>query len=74
MSATEELLGRLHDAVAQKLLDKVEAGDATPAEISAAIKFLKDNNIEAEPTPDSTLTKLGDALPSFSAEDKLHVN
>ena len=74
MSASEELLGRLHDAVAEDLLNKVTSGDATPAEISAAIKFLKDNNIEADPTPDSTLDKLSEALPSFSNEDKLHVN
>lgn len=65
MAATEELLGRLHDAVASDLLSKIESGEATPAEISAAIKFLKDNGIEALPEENDTLKKLSSELPEF---------
>lgn len=72
MSATEDLLGRLHDAVASSLLKKVTSGEATPTEISAAIKFLKDNGIEALPTEDSALDELSKQFPSFDGEGTLH--
>lgn len=65
MAASEELLGRLHDAVAADLLQRVQSGGATPAELNAAIKFLKDNGIEALATEDSTLGKLVDEMPKF---------
>lgn len=74
MAATEELLGALHNAVATDLLQKVQSGEATPAEISAAIKFLKDNGIEALPAEGSALDKLAHSLPDFDAEEGLHVN
>jgi hypothetical protein len=73
MAASEELLGLLHDAVASKLLAKVQSGEASPAEMSAAIKFLKDNGIEAIPTPSNHLGQLAKSLPDFDTEDeKLH--
>ena len=63
--ATEELLGKLHDAVAKTLLAKVQSGEATPAEINAAIKFLKDNGIEAIAEKGDVMDKLALALPKF---------
>ena len=35
--ASEDLLSTLHDAVAQELLGRVRSGEASPAELSAAI-------------------------------------
>jgi hypothetical protein len=68
--ATEELLGSLHEAVANSLLTKVQSGEATPAEMSAAIRFLKDNNIEAVMGKgDSTLDRLAASLPTFDEDD-----
>jgi len=72
MSATEELLGRLHDAVAQDLLTKIQDGSASPAEISTAVKFLKDNGIEAIPAAKSLLGDLSRSLPEFGDEETLH--
>jgi len=72
MAATEELLGLLHDAVAQDLITKIKNGTATPAEISTAVKFLKDNGIEALPTENSKLEKLANSLPEFDEEEPLH--
>lgn len=72
MAATEELLGLLHNAVADDLLQKVQSGEATAQELSAAIKFLKDNGIEAVAPDDSPLAKLADSLPEFKSEDGLH--
>jgi hypothetical protein len=67
MTASQELLETLHTAVATDLLDKIRGGDATAAELSAAIKFLKDNGIEALPTEGSALGNLVDSLP-FNVE------
>lgn len=67
--ASEELLGALHDAVAKDLLTRVLSGEASPAELNAAIKFLQNNGIEAAlATEDSPLGKLAAALPKFDDE------
>ena len=63
--ASEDILGRLHDTVAKTLLAKIESGEANPAEINAAIKFLQNNGIEAKLTDDNALGKLAAALPTF---------
>jgi len=63
----DKMLSTLHCAVAQELLDRVMSGDAKPADISNAIKFLKDNHIDAVPVQGSPLDGLLGALP-FNAE------
>lgn len=73
--ATEELLASLHNAVAQDLLKKVQSGEATAQELSAAIKFLKDNGIEAVREPGNALDDLVKSLPEFDDfEDEAYVN
>ena len=70
--ASNDLLEMLHNAVAKDLLDKVESGEATAQELSAAIKFLKDNGIEATRETSKDLGKLADtALPQFDDEDNV---
>lgn len=65
--ASEEVLASLHSAVADLLLLRVRSGEITPAELSAAIKFLKDNHIEAD--PDSPKMKdIVKELPKFEDE------
>ena len=66
--ATEDLLATLHDAVAVELLSRVKSGEASPAELGAAIKFLKDNGIEAVPTVDNNIGKLMASLPDFEED------
>ena len=68
MTASNKLLEGLHNAVAEDLLYKIQSGDATAAELSAAIKFLKDNGIEALPSEGAPLGNLVDALP-FSVDE-----
>ncbi len=63
----EQTLATLHTAVAQELLDRVRSGEAKPADMSNAIKFLKDNNIDAMPVQGSPLDGLLGALP-FNTE------
>lgn len=68
MSASKDFLGDLHAAVAQELLTRVQSGQASAAELSNAIKFLKDNNIEAIAAQNDGLTALMKALPEFDDE------
>lgn len=66
--ASEQILAALHEAVAKDLLNRVLSGEASAQEMSAAIKFLKDNGIEAVPDENNTLGKLVAALPTFDDE------
>ena len=74
--ASDALLGELHDAIARDLLNKVKSGEATAQELSAAIKFLKDNGIQGEfDDPVATemaaeVNKMKDMLPRFEDEDQ----
>jgi hypothetical protein len=63
----EQTLATLHTAVATELLDRVRSGEARPADISNAIKFLKDNHIDAMPVQGSPLDGLLNSLP-FNSE------
>jgi hypothetical protein len=65
MSATEETLSELHDTLAKELLKKIKSGEATASELSVAVKFLKDNGIEAEFIQDSPIANLLSSLPTF---------
>lgn len=67
MKATEDLLATLHSAVAQDLLKRIKAGEASPQLINAAIKFLKDNGIEVDPANSEDLDALKN-LPVFDQE------
>lgn len=63
MAATEDTLGGLHLLVAQVLKERL--GDSelcTAADINAAIKFLKDNNITAAPEANKHLEELNEQL------------
>lgn len=69
--ASEDILGSLHDAVANDLLRRVLSGEASPAELNAAIKFLQTNGIEAKLTDENALGKLAQALPTFEDDDTI---
>lgn len=78
MAASEKKLGALHEAVADALTEQVKGytqveinreGDeveievkASPALLSAAIAFLKNNNITADAEDNEALRELGKAL------------
>lgn len=72
-TATTNEMSELHATTAKILKQRIEAVDCTAAELNAAIKFLKDNNIMVDPASDD-LDELADgveaapALP-FSAPD-----
>lgn len=66
-AATTEALQELHSVVAKSLRTRIEQDmeDDLPtdaATLGAAIKFLKDNNISADPAEASDLTELRNKL------------
>ena len=67
MTATKDMLDSLHRAVCEDLMAKIKSGEAKAADLAAAIKFLKDNGIEAIPVEGSPLGNLMDNLP-FNVE------
>ena len=54
MASPHETLSTLHTAVAQELLDRIQSGEAKPADLAVAVKFLKDNNIEVDESESPT--------------------
>lgn len=66
--ASFDLLDALHSAVAHQLLEKVQSGEATAAEISVAVKFLKDNGVEALAVENSPVGNLLQSLPFSDTE------
>ena len=66
----EEILQSLFDAVADDLLIKIKSGEAKPADLAVAVKFLKDNNITCLPTDSNPLGELIKNMP-FINEDKV---
>lgn len=62
MTASIDLLARLHEQVTIKLLERIESGEATAAEFAQAIKLLKDNGIEALATGENALSRLQDSI------------
>lgn len=56
--ASTTLLEQLHNAVAGELLQRVQNGEASAADLGAAIKMLKDNNITAVVEDNTALSEL----------------
>jgi hypothetical protein len=71
MSEVNETLESLHTAVAKRLLSLVKSGEATPSEMSNAIRFLKDNGIDGALAPESPLMNLVDSLPFQDPESPI---
>ena len=69
----DEILNSLFDAVADELLTKIKTGEAKPADLAVAVKFLKDNNITCLPVDGNSLEELMKTMP-FTSEDKLSYN
>jgi succinylglutamate desuccinylase len=67
--ASDDVLGDLHKMVAEELTRRIAGGEASPADMNAAIKFLQNNGIEAVVVDESPLSKLVSALPTFDDEE-----
>ena len=65
---SKETISRLHNLLAEELVNRIESGEATPAELSVARAFLKDNNIEAVEEASQPLAELAKILPFVEPE------
>lgn len=63
MTDPQDQLHTLHTRLTEELLQRIESGEAKPADLNVARQLLKDNGIEAIPVDDSPLKKLLDTLP-----------
>ena len=62
-------LSTLYEAVADELLAKIQSGEAKPADLAVAVRFLKDNDITAIPINDNALQQLMESMPFPSDKD-----
>ena len=64
MSKIDTLLAMMHEGLASSLLQKIEDGEATAADLAVARQFLKDNGVTAVPSPgQNALGDLAETLP-----------
>ena len=68
VSDNRPALEELHTVVAEELLNRVRSGDAKPADLAVAVKFLKDNGVDALASNDSPLKRLAQSLPFAETE------
>jgi len=59
---TKDTLELLHKRLAEVLLERIQEEDCPPGVISAAVKFLKDNEINSLPQEGDNLFKLDDKI------------
>ena len=74
MKARKEILEELHGTVAVELLNRIRNGEARPADMANAIKFLKDNGIEGLPVVGSPLGNLVNSMPFPTREELSEIN
>ena len=59
----EETLGKIHNALASELLNRIRSGEATPTDLNVARQMLKDNSITITPASGSPLLNILEELP-----------
>ncbi len=62
MALSVDTLNALLEASANLLLERIQDGDATPADISNALRMLKDNDISVIVKDSNALKELNDKL------------
>ncbi len=62
MAATSEVLGKLHDVLTEQLLQRIESGEATAADMAVARGLLKDNHITCIPAESTAISALEQKL------------
>lgn len=70
--ASEETLSLLHELTAQALIEKIKSGEATSADLNAAIKLLKDNGITCVVAQNDTMKEIIDELPDYDETVFMH--
>jgi hypothetical protein len=66
---SEEMFEALHGLVTKELIQRIENGEATTADLRAAIDWLAKNDITGVPSADSPLASLAGLIPELEFED-----
>lgn len=69
--ASPNEMNELHAMIASELKARIAGGEATTADLSAAIKFLKDNGVECDATTNAGVSSLAKEFPTFDDPDDL---
>ena len=64
-NSTTEVLSELHAGLAHLFMERLREGTLGTAELNILRQFLKDNQINAQPTEGSEFGELGKALPDI---------
>tara|TARA_Y100000748_G_scaffold300944_1_gene300283 strand:- start:1909 stop:2151 length:243 start_codon:yes stop_codon:yes gene_type:complete len=67
---TEKKLGKLHEQLTEKLLERIRDPEVKASDLNVARQFLKDNNIDCVPQDNNNIAKLAEELP-FKISDVL---
>ena len=67
----EDKLALLHRIVAEELIERISSGEASPSDLSNAIKFLKDNGIDSNLEDNAApVIRLAESLPYPDVESE----
>jgi hypothetical protein len=66
---TEEMFEVLHGILTKELIDRIKSGEASTADLRAAIDWLKVNDITGVPVEGSPLAGLAGLIPELTFED-----
>ena len=66
--ATEDMFNDLHNLVTKELLTRIKSGEATTADLKAAIEWLHKNDISGVAFDGNPLDKLANILPTVDPE------
>lgn len=69
MTDIKSINERMHEALAQSLLDRITDGTATAADLSVARQFLKDNNINCDGRNNGKVKSIAESLPDLDADN-----
>jgi dienelactone hydrolase len=67
--ASEDQFDMLHSLVTVELIERIKSGEASTADIRAAIEWLSKNDITGVPIVGSPLAKLMGSIPELTFED-----
>ncbi len=71
MSDPSERLHNLQDILIDEMIRRIQTGEATAADLSAARQMLKDNGVQVQVTEESPFKTLVDALPFEDEADQI---
>lgn len=69
LMGTEEMFEMLHGLLTKELIGRIKSGEATTADLRAAIDWLAKNDITGVPVEDSPLASLAGLIPELTFDE-----